>query len=125
VLNAEVTKILFESEELKAERDALAGLVGELRGALEERDAQIDHLFRHSGRQGSEDYDALEVSAAWARLRSPMPALSLPLPAAAERVKVEREYCDAALAHFADTGSSHAARYDAAWAALRAARGGR
>jgi hypothetical protein len=78
----------------EAERDALAALVVELRGALEERDAQIDHLFRHSGRQGSEDYDALEVSAAWARLRSPMPALSLPLPAAAERVKEWREKAD-------------------------------
>ncbi len=91
MLNAEVTKILFESEELKAERDALAALVVELRGALEERDAQIDHLFRHSGRKGSEDYDSLEVSAAWARLRCPMPALSVPLPDAAERLAGREE----------------------------------
>ncbi len=42
------------------------------RAALAIREEHIDHLFRHSGREGAEDYDALEVSAAWARLRQPV-----------------------------------------------------
>lgn len=58
--------------------------VERLRGAIQAREDQIDHLFRHSGRQGSEDYDALEVSAAWDRLRAPViatdPRESGPLP---------------------------------------------
>lgn len=58
-----------------------------LRAALEERDAQIEHLFRHSGRDGSDCYDALEVSAAWMRLRSPIPALALTPPAALDDLR--------------------------------------
>jgi hypothetical protein len=71
-----------------SEREAgLLALVERLLAALQERDAQIEHLFRHSGRDGSECYDALEVSAAWFRLRSPMPALSLTMPAALEELR--------------------------------------
>jgi len=58
--------------------------VERMREAIRAREDQINHLFRHSGRQGSEDYDALEVSAAWDRLRAPViatdPRETGPLP---------------------------------------------
>jgi hypothetical protein len=55
-----------------AEMGALKHKADKLERELAAREEQIDHLFRHSGRQGSEDYDAVEVSAAWARLRQPV-----------------------------------------------------
>ncbi len=75
MLNAEVSKILFENEELKAERDALAGQNLELRGALEGSLPALKSfpsLWEHT-------------------LERAESALSLPLPDAAERVRVERE----------------------------------
>ena len=56
----------------KAGKETPAQQNTRLRAELAARDEQINHLFRHSGREGSEDYDAVEVSAAWARLRQPV-----------------------------------------------------
>lgn len=62
------SKALLEAHDA-AIREPLEAQVAALRGVLEEKQGQIEHLFRHSGRKGSDDYDALEISAAWARLR--------------------------------------------------------
>jgi hypothetical protein len=116
-----------------AERDSLAALVTELRGALErllpaiaERNHWFDTctrvLARDWERKASNAIDGLEAA-----LTKADAALSLPLPASAERVRVEREYCDAAL-EWTNRGPfkwEDYERFCAADTALRAARGGK
>lgn len=117
MLNAEVTKILFENEELKAERDTLAGLVAKLRGAAQYALEECVDLI------GTEEGKRLQT------------ALSLPLPDAAERVKAWREkaelldmlltlpqFCEETCLHFANTFDPKLDAQEQALAALRAAK---
>jgi hypothetical protein len=86
------TEYLWRKAE--AERDALAGLVTELRGALEKMLNAADKV-RHWHNTGDNDEGTIVSSKSFIRLHDTAntckPALSLPLPAAAAKVADWRE----------------------------------
>lgn len=84
--NDAICDLMAENERLKDTATAWQALAEKYQAALEERCAQVEHLFQHSGRSGSRDYDALEISAAWDRLRTPLvPNVTKPADALARR----------------------------------------
>ena len=112
----------------EAERDALAKHNLELRGALEAAVPYIKLYIKACVYGGGPSSEELRMAAKDQKVLDA--ALSLPLPAAAERVKVERELADAVLARDDwKLGELLAAiapiekRVEDAIAALRAARG--
>jgi hypothetical protein len=116
------TRIAERIASLTAERDALAAQNLELRGALEKWQAHMAMGEKPAEVTLGEIRATLAVAE-----NDTHAALSLPLPAAAERVRVEREYCDAAL-EWTNRGPfkwEDYERFCAADTALRAARGGK